>query len=170
MLHSDKKQSKRKGSKDDTRNRLALPKASRNLSGPGADDEDIVKQILAESEHETRARSRRAPKKNPDGTLDLRGSRLSSRASDRNPSGSPPVLRLEGNTNEPQSPRLGLTVDELQRQAGAQPSHEILASNLEGFVLTPKHKLCQKWSEKNSLSMTRKYWRSLGNRQRQTHE
>ncbi|EFX83222.1 hypothetical protein DAPPUDRAFT_100756 [Daphnia pulex] len=148
MLHSDKKRSKRKGSKDDTPNRLALPKASKNLLSSErivTDSEEIMNRVLTESEPETGARSRRAPKKNPDGTLNLRGSRPSSRASDRNPSGSPPVINLEGNTNEPQSPTIGLTVDDVQRQAGAQPSPEIPPPNLDGFGATPERKTLSEW-------------------------
>ncbi|EFX69269.1 hypothetical protein DAPPUDRAFT_113827 [Daphnia pulex] len=140
-MHSDKKRSKRKGSKDDTPNRLALPKASKNLSERViTDSEESMNRVLAESEPDSGAKSRRAPRKNPDGTLNLPRSRPSSRASDRNPSGSPPVINLEGNTNEPQSPKIGLTIDDIQRQAGAQHSPEILAPNLEGFGVTPERK------------------------------
>jgi hypothetical protein len=94
---------------------LALSKADKNMSEPGTETEEAVRRILADSEsqRETGAKSRRAPKKNPDGTLNLRGSMPSSRASDRNPSGSPPTIIAEGNPNRPQSPKIGVTVDEL---------------------------------------------------------
>jgi hypothetical protein len=103
MLHSDKKKSRRKGSKDDTPNRLALPKAEKNISQQGTETEEATRRILAdsESERETGAKSRRAPKKNRDGTLNLSGSRPSRRASDRNPSGSPSIKIAEGNPNRP---------------------------------------------------------------------
>jgi hypothetical protein len=55
-MHSDKKRSKRKGSKDDTPNRLALPKASKNLLGTGrleAECEEALERLIAESEHDT---------------------------------------------------------------------------------------------------------------------
>jgi hypothetical protein len=115
MLHSDKKRSIRKGSKDDTPNRLALPKADKTMSELGTETEEAVGPILAnsESQRETGSKSRRDPKKNPDGTLNLRGSRPSSRASDRNPNGSPPIIITEGNPNRIQSPKIGVTVDEL---------------------------------------------------------
>jgi hypothetical protein len=115
MLHLHKKRSRRKGSKEDTSSRLALPKADKNMSEPGTETEEAVRRILADcrSERETGAKYRRAPKKNPDGTLNLRGSRPSSRASDRSPSGSPPIIIAEGNPIRPQSPKIGVTVGEL---------------------------------------------------------
>lgn len=63
-----------------------------------------------------------------------------SRASDRNPSGSPQMIIIEGNPNRPQSPKIGVTVDELQGEAGAQPSPEITPPNLEGYGLAPRKK------------------------------
>ncbi|EFX77403.1 hypothetical protein DAPPUDRAFT_106162 [Daphnia pulex] len=44
-----------------------------------------------------------------------------------------------------QSPRLGLTVDEVQRQAGAQLSPELPPPNLEGFEITPGRKTLSEW-------------------------
>ena len=149
-MHSDKKRSKRKGSKDDTPNRLALPKVNKALLRDpeqlDAECDIAMRRVLklAESEPETGARSRRAPRKNPDGTLNAPRSRPSSRASDRNLSGSPKIINIEG-PEEPQSPRIGLTVDDVQRQAGAQTSPELPPPNLDGFEATPERKTLSEW-------------------------
>jgi hypothetical protein len=149
-MHSDKKRSKRKGSKDDTPNRLALPKVNKALlRDPDqleAECDIAMRRVLglAESEPETGARSRRAPRENPDGTLNAPRSRPSSRASDRNLSGSPKIINIEG-PDEPQSPKVGLTVDDVQRQAGAQTSPEIPPPNLDGFGATPDRKTLSEW-------------------------
>jgi hypothetical protein len=79
------------------------------MSERGTETEEATRRILAdsESERETGAKSRRAPKKNLDGTLNLSGSRPSRRVLDRNPSGSPPIIIAKGNPNRPQSPKIG---------------------------------------------------------------
>jgi hypothetical protein len=79
------------------------------MSDPAIETEKSVRQILADFEptKDTGARSRRAPKKNPDGTMNVSRSRPSSRASDRNLSGSPPIIITEENPNKPQSPKIG---------------------------------------------------------------
>jgi hypothetical protein len=50
------------------------------------------------------------------------------------------MIIIEGNPNRPQSPKIGVTVDELQGEAGPQPSPEMPPPNLEGYGLAPRKK------------------------------